>query len=68
MTSLSAVDWVLLNGSDVRVGDVVSADAGGMPTYQVMALENGQAWVRDGEHDLVWVLPLSVFHWKASPI
>ncbi len=66
MPELNAVDWVLLNGSEVKVGDVVSADAGGMPTYRIEEIEGERAWVRDNEHDFVWVLPLSVFHWKAA--
>jgi hypothetical protein len=69
MASVGAVDWVLLDqaaGTAVQVGDLVSADAGGMPTYRVVAVDDGQAWLRDGEHDFVWVLPLSVFRWKTG--
>jgi hypothetical protein len=69
MASVGGVDWVFLDhaaGSAVQVGDVVSADAGGMPTYRVVALEDGQAWLRDNQHDFVWVLPLKVFRWKAG--
>ncbi len=68
MASLGVVDWVLLEkgAETVQVGDLVSADAGGMPTYRVVAVEDGRAWLRDGAHDQVWVLPLSVFHWKAA--
>jgi hypothetical protein len=62
----SAVDWVLLDTSALKVGDLVSADAGGMPTYRVVALEQGRAWLRDADHDFVWVLPVSVFHWTAA--
>jgi hypothetical protein len=66
MLMASAVDWVLLDAAALKVGDVVSADAGGMPTYQVVAMEEGRAWLRDNRHDFVWVLPLSGFHWKAA--
>jgi hypothetical protein len=66
MAEVSAVDWVLLDKSALQVGDLVSADAGGMPTYRVLDVHDGRAWVRDGLHDFVWDLPLSVFHWKAA--
>ena len=35
---MSALQWVLSSQDDVHVGDVVSADAGGMPIYKVMAI------------------------------
>ena len=66
MASTTAVDWVLLDNAGVQVGDLVSADAGGMPTYRVVDLQGGRAWVRDGAHDFVWDLPVSVFRWKAA--
>jgi hypothetical protein len=69
MAKLGVVDWVSLDkkgAADVQVGDLVSADAGGMPTYRVIALEDGRAWLRDSQHDRVWVLPLAAFHWKAA--
>jgi hypothetical protein len=31
-----------------------------------VALEDGRAWLRDGEHERLWLLPLTAFHWKAS--
>ena len=69
MASLGVVDWVLLDqraAKAVQVGDLVSKEPGGMPTYQVMALEDGRAWLSDGQHDRLWLLPLTAFHWKAA--
>jgi len=69
MASLGVVDWVLLDKAAVQavqVGDLVSKDAGGMPTYKVVALEDGRAWLRDGQDDRLWLLPLTAFHWKAA--
>jgi hypothetical protein len=71
MASLGVVDWVLLDqraAKAVQVGDLVSKEPGGMPTYQVMALEDGRAWLSDGQHDRLWLLPLTAFHWKAASI
>jgi hypothetical protein len=63
------VDWVLLNEAAqarVEVGDVVSVEAGGTPTFRVMRLADGRAWLRDESRQLDCVAPLSQFHWKAS--
>jgi hypothetical protein len=63
------VDWVLLNEAaqaQVEVGDVVSVEAGGTPTFKVMRLADGRAWLRDESRRLDCVAPLSQFHWKAS--
>ena len=62
-------EWVLVDHAGrepVRVGDLVCADAGGMPTYRVMAIDNGRAWLRDDEHPFDWILPVATFQWKAT--
>ena len=63
------VDWVLLNDAaqaEVEVGDLVSVEAGGAPTYRVLRLDDGRAWLRDEIRHLDCVAPLSQFQWKAS--
>ncbi len=68
MTGFQVVEWEFLDhaGKDtVHVGDVICADAGGMPAYQVVAIQDGRAWLRDEEHPFDWVLPLGGFQWKA---
>lgn len=62
------VDWVLLDQAaqaGVQVGDLVSAEAGGTPTYRVLRLDDGRAWLRDEVRRMDRVSPLSLFHWKA---
>ena len=64
------IDWMLLNGlngSAAEVGDLVSADAGGLPTYRVVALDGDLARLRDEEHSREEISPLSRFRWKACP-
>jgi hypothetical protein len=64
------IDWILLNGLNrdgAEVGDLVSADAGGLPTYRILALEDGLARLRDEEHSREEISPLSRFRWKACP-
>ena len=64
------IDWMLLNGLDAepaQVGDLVSAAAGGMPTYRVVALDGELARLRDEQHAREEISPLSRFRWKACP-
>ena len=63
----SAIEWVHLDlaaPNALQVGDVVSAAAGGLPTYRVVALADQQAWVRDDDHAAIRLLPISRLHWK----
>ena len=63
------VDWVLLDEAaqaGVRIGDVVSVEAGGMPTWRVMKLADGRAWLREEHSQADCIAPLSRFHWKAQ--
>jgi hypothetical protein len=64
------IDWIYLNlggSDDVQVGELISAEAGGLPIYRVVALRDGRAWLKDLEDDSDRVTPLSAFHWKALP-
>ena len=64
------IDWVYLNNGsepEVRVGELVSTEAGGLPIYRVMALKGGRAWLKNLDDDGDRVTLLSAFHWKAVP-
>lgn len=63
---MSAVDWTLSSQDDVHVGDVVSSDAGGMPIYRVVAIDEGQAVLEDEQHHVALRAPLDRFPWKAA--
>ena len=63
------VEWVLLSEArqaELEIGDVVSVEAGGAPTYRVLRLDDGRAWLRDEIRKLDCVAPISQFHWKAN--
>jgi hypothetical protein len=63
---MSVVDWVPLQTEAVHVGDLVSTDAGGMPIYRVVAVEDGNALLQgDGSPD-VRAMPLERLHWKLA--
>ncbi|MBV8684562.1 MAG: hypothetical protein JO111_16935 [Caulobacteraceae bacterium] len=62
------IEWVYLDRADegeVRQGELISADAGGMPIYRVISLSNGRAWLKDLRDGADRVCPLEEFHWKA---
>jgi hypothetical protein len=62
------IEWVYLDRADeseVRPGELISADAGGLPIYRVVELVNGRAWLKDLEDGADRVSPLQAFHWKA---
>jgi len=64
------IDWVYLNLAnlaEVGVGELISAEAGGLPIYRVVALRDGRAWLKDLDDGSDRVTPLSAFHWKALP-
>jgi hypothetical protein len=64
----AAMDWVLLDHEarePVTVGDLVCADAGGMPTLRVISLDDNGVRLRDDVRAADWVLPLARFQWKA---
>ena len=61
------IDWVYFDGGDaVAPGELLSAEAGGMPIYQVIALTHGRAWLRDLRDGSDHIGPLDGFHWKAE--
>ena len=63
------VDWALLDhaaSEPVRVGDMVSADAGGMPIYRVMAYEGGRALVAGEQASPARDMPLAAFRWRGA--
>jgi hypothetical protein len=68
MASMAAVNWVLLAEDAAQVGDIVSADAGGMPLYRIVALADGRAWLRDEHCPAIQIVPLGALRWKAAPV
>ena len=63
------IDWEVLGRehvNNVAAGDLVSADAGGLPIYRVLTLNHGRAWLRDIDTGADQVSGLAGFHWRAQ--
>jgi hypothetical protein len=63
---MSTVQWKPLANDAAKAGDLVSADAGGMPIYRIVAIEGGQAWLQRDGSPAVQAMPLDRFHWRAT--
>lgn len=66
----SSIYWVYMDHADeehVKQGELISADAGGLPIYRVMSLAHGRVWLRDVRDGSDRVGLLDRFHWKATP-
>ncbi|HEX3363731.1 hypothetical protein [Phenylobacterium sp.] len=69
MPNTRAVDWAPLDHAarePVKVGDMISAEAGGMPIYRVTAFEEGRAWVATATGAPARAMPLDGFRWRAA--
>jgi hypothetical protein len=67
MPNTHAIEWVPMNDAgEVRVGDVVSTDAGGMPIYRVVALAGAQAWLGGERRPDPTLMPLTAFRWRGQ--
>jgi hypothetical protein len=66
MTDLHHLNWAPIDTArePVHVGDLVSADAGGMPIYSVVAVEEGRAWVAARLGAPARAMPLDGFRWR----
>lgn len=63
----TAVEWALLDHTatePVRIGDMVSADAGGLPIYRVIGFEGGLATLADEHQAAAQSMPLQRFCWR----
>jgi len=68
MLNARTLDWTPMDHSakqPARAGDLVSAHAGGMPIYRVLAVEGGRAWVATGEDAPARAMLLEGFRWIA---
>jgi hypothetical protein len=56
--------WTTIERCGVQIGDLVSSDAGGLPIYRVLALQDQRTWLRDERSGRDHIAPLSSLRWK----
>ena len=59
-----ARQWSLIDRRGVAVGDMVSAEAGGLPVYRILALQERRLWLREERSGRDHVLPADAMRWK----
>lgn len=65
----AAINWELLDhdaSKPVRVGDVVSVEAGGMPIFRVVGLVGTKAWLDDELGRVRRLASLDAFRWRGE--
>jgi hypothetical protein len=64
---MRTLDWIPLDlaaREPVQVGDMISAEAGGLPIYRVVALDDGRAWLATRQGAPARMMPLDGFRWR----
>ncbi len=63
------VGWSLIGGGKtpaIRRGDWVSAEAGGLPIYEVVEIDRERLWLRDTVSLRDHVLPAQSLRWRLT--
>jgi hypothetical protein len=58
--------WNIIDRGHIAVGDRVSAEAGGLPVYRVLALQDRRLWLREEQTGRDHITPLDAMHWKLA--
>ena len=58
--------WTRVGAAGAAVGDLVSAEAGGLPTYRVLGVEADRLWMRDAQSGRDHIAPLAAVCWKMA--
>ena len=58
--------WNIIDRSRIAVGDLVSAEAGGLPVYRVLSLQDRRLWLREEQSGRDTIAPVDAMHWKLA--
>ena len=64
---MANVEWSFVDRESpepIRGGDLVSAEAGGLPIYEVVTVDGARLWLREALSNRDWVMPLDSMHWR----
>ncbi len=59
--------WIAIERSALKAGDLVSAEAGGLPIYRVVSLQDQETQLREERTGRDHIAPLASLHWKLAP-
>ena len=58
--------WNIIERGAIAPGDLVSAEAGGLPVYRVLALQERRLWLREERSGRDHILPADAMRWKLA--
>ena len=64
---MANVEWSFVDRespSPIRGGDLVSAEAGGLPIYEVVEVDGGRVWLREALSNRDCVMPTDAMCWR----
>ncbi len=67
---MANVEWLFIDHTTrptLAQGDLVSAEAGGLPVYRIMDITDARAWVRDARSERDHILPTGHLRWRMLP-
>ncbi len=56
--------WVTIPRGGLKSGDLVSAEAGGLPIYRVLEVHDQRTWLREERTGRDHIAPVSALRWK----
>ncbi len=56
--------WNVIDRGHIAAGDLVSAEAGGLPVYRVLALQDRRLWLREEQSGRDHIAPMDAMRWK----
>ena len=64
---MANVEWSYIDRetpAPIRSGDLVSREAGGLPIYEVVAVDGGRLWLREALSNRDFVMPVDSMRWR----
>jgi hypothetical protein len=61
-----ALHWSIIDRRGIAPGDLVSGEAGGLPVYRVLALQDRRLWLREERSGRDHILPADAMRWKLT--
>ena len=64
---MANVEWSFVDRESpapIRSGDLVSAEAGGLPIYEVMEIDGARLWLREALTNRDCVAPTASMRWR----